>query len=57
MLQTFGNPKFAPRDLISEEQSIQLVSKIMLVSFKPIFQSCLKCEVIKGAEKVRFQND
>ena len=36
-MQTFGNPKFAPRDLISEEQSFQLVSKIMLVSMKPIF--------------------
>ena len=52
LLQTFGNPKFAPRDLKSEEQSFQLVSKIMLVSMKPIFQICLKCE---GAEKVRFQ--
>ena len=54
-MQTFGNPKIAPWDWKSKEQCFQLVSKIMLVSMKPIFQSCFKCEVIKGAEKVHFQ--
>ena len=46
LLQTFSNPQIAPRDLRSREQRFQLVSNIMLVSMKPIFQICLRNEVI-----------